>query len=106
LEGLNGFVFIYQRVAALIVPDLVGRCFRLYPVVLCEFKRKRLSYQRIEPQVAPNRMSNLEEKYTRWVYDPKTFNRGDVLLEDKSCIGASVGESFAISRRRLVKIGL
>ena len=27
LEGLNGFVFIYQRVAALIVPDLVGRCF-------------------------------------------------------------------------------
>jgi len=54
----------------------------------------------VEPQVAPNRISNLEEKDTRRVYDPKTFNRGDVLLEDKSCVGAWMKETFAVSKRR------
>ena len=52
----------------------------------------------VEPQVAPNRINNLEEKDTRRVYDPNTFNSGDVLREDKSCVGAWVEESFMISR--------
>ena len=45
--------------------------------------------QGVEPQVA-NRVSNLEKEDTRRVYDPKTFNSGDILLEDKSCVGAWV----------------
>jgi hypothetical protein len=71
-----------------------------------EFSR---AYKGVEPQVAPNRISNLDEKDTRRVYDPKTFNSGDVLLEDKSCIGASVQELLAVSKRRswvLVKMGV
>ena len=46
--------------------------------------------QGVEPQVTPNRVSNLEKEDTRRVYDPKTFNSGDILLEDKSCVGAWV----------------
>lgn len=56
--------------------------------------------QRVEPQVASNRISNLEEKDPRRVDDPKTFDSSNVLLEDKSCIGAWVEESFAVSTRR------
>lgn len=65
-----------------------------------ESVKNRGGLQGEEPQVTPNRVSNLEEKDTRRVYDPQTFNRGNVLLEDKSRVGAWVEESFAISRGR------
>jgi hypothetical protein len=45
LEGLNGFVFIYQRVAAVIVPDEIGYnasdCIRPFSVKSKEVNQER-----------------------------------------------------------------
>jgi len=61
----------------------------------------------VEPQVAPNGISNLEEKDARRVYDPRTFNRGDILLEDQSCFDAWVEGSLRFLGEGVgVKIGV